>query len=129
MSYARLNLANRYNRLNKMLHAPEHYGKVTNWPIRSGDWNMDQFGKICYRDSIELTVDGDNVTVDKKPLLMLNSTAIKKADETVQYLSNVYSNHLSANEENTNDFITNYIRRTRTWYNERFFQLLRKVGY
>ena len=88
-------LANNYNELNKMLHAPEHYGRVTNWPIRSGDWNMDQFGKICYRDSIELTVDSDKVTVDKKPLFMLNNTAKEMANRAIIRLTEVYNRFLS----------------------------------
>lgn len=63
---------------------------ITKVPVNRGDWQVDQFGSVNYKDKVQLSIYDDKVKIEKKPFFWSRATVMERADRALDLLKDDY---------------------------------------
>ena len=85
------NIIKNYGKLHEYMGSP----LVKKAPIGLGDWQINQFGNINYKDKVQLSVHENKVKIDKKPLFWPRAAIMKNANAALDLLNRGYERRAS----------------------------------
>ena len=80
------NLIKNYGKLHEYMGT----SLITKVPVNRGDWQIDQFGSVNYKDKVQLSIYEDKVKIEKKPFFWSRATVMEKADRALDHLKDDY---------------------------------------